>query len=73
MLQGFLGKGTLNSGPMRVISYVQAHKLVEKGCLSYLAHIRDTSVVSPPFLDFVRIIREFMEVFLTDFPSMPSN
>ncbi|KAF3647574.1 hypothetical protein FXO37_19869 [Capsicum annuum] len=50
-----------------------ARKLAERGCLSYLAHIRDTSVVLPPFLDFVRVFCKFMEVFPTNLHSMPSD
>ena len=41
-------KGALHSGPKRIISYIQARKLVKRGCLSYLAHICDTSVASQP-------------------------
>ncbi|PHU11897.1 hypothetical protein BC332_18827 [Capsicum chinense] len=66
-------KSTLYSGPKRVISYVQACKLVERGCLSYSAHIRYTSVVSPPSLDSVCVVREFIDVFSTNLPSMPSD
>ncbi|KAF3665242.1 ATP-dependent (S)-NAD(P)H-hydrate dehydratase [Capsicum annuum] len=66
-------KGALHSGPKRIISYVQARKLVERGCLSYLAHICDTSVVLPPSLDSVRVVREFMDVFPTDLSGMPPN
>ena len=51
-------KGTLHSGPKRVISYIQTRKLVERGCLSYLAHIHDTSVILSPSLDSVCVIRE---------------
>lgn len=63
-------KGALYSGPQKVISYVQACRLV-RGCLDYLDHIRDTSVVSPTFLDFVRVVHEFMNVFSTNFLGMP--
>lgn len=49
-------KGVLHPGSKRIMSYVQARRLVERGCLSYLAYICDTSVISPTFLDFVRVI-----------------
>lgn len=38
-----------------------------------MAYIRDTSIISLPSLDSVHVVHEFMEVFLTDLPSMPSN
>lgn len=43
-------KGVLHSIPKRVIYYIQARRLVDKGCLSYLDHIRDSNVISLPFL-----------------------
>lgn len=66
-------KGECYSGPKRIISYVQARKLVESGCLSYLAHIRDTSVVLPPSLDFVCVVHEFIDMFSMDLTGMPLN
>ena len=45
--------------------------MVERGCLSYLAHIHDTSVASPCSLDFVRIVREFIYVFPMDLLILP--
>ncbi|KAM3320328.1 hypothetical protein P3S67_007528 [Capsicum chacoense] len=30
-----------SSYPKKVISFIQAQQLVEKGCLSYLAYVRD--------------------------------
>ena len=36
-------------------------------------YIHETSVVLPPSLDSFRVVREFMEVFSTNFPSMPSD
>lgn len=53
-------KGELYSGTKRVISYVQAHRLVKRGCLAYLDHIRDTSVVSTLAMVFVRVVCEFI-------------
>lgn len=38
--------------------------MVERGYLSYLAHIHDASIATPLSLDFVRIIHEFINVFL---------
>ncbi|XP_060177907.1 uncharacterized protein LOC132607848 [Lycium barbarum] len=37
-------KGIPNPIPKKIILYLQAEKLVDRGCLAYLAHIRDTRV-----------------------------
>ncbi|PHT43055.1 Formin-like protein 1 [Capsicum baccatum] len=50
-----------------------ARKLIERGCLSFLSHIRNTNVVSPPSLDSVCVVREFMDVFPTDLPGIPPD
>ncbi|XP_059288547.1 uncharacterized protein LOC132041883, partial [Lycium ferocissimum] len=47
-------------------------KLVEKGCLAYLTHIRDTSADTPS-LDSIPVVREFADVFFADLPGMPPN
>ena len=36
-------KSVSGSYPSKVISFIRAQKMVERGCLSYLAFIRDTS------------------------------
>ncbi|XP_070002168.1 uncharacterized protein [Nicotiana sylvestris] len=47
-----------------------ARCMVEKGCLAYLTHVDDSSVVVPS-TDSVPIVREFPEVFPSALPSMP--
>ena len=37
-------KNVSGSYPSKVISFIRAQRMVERGCLSYLAFIRDTSV-----------------------------
>ena len=41
-------KSASGSYHSKVISFIRAQKLVERGCLSYLAFILDTSVEPPP-------------------------
>ncbi|XP_019256463.1 PREDICTED: uncharacterized protein LOC109234874 [Nicotiana attenuata] len=55
-----------------VISYVKARRMVEKGCLAYLAYVRDSSAEVPP-IDSVPIVREFPDVFPSDLPGMPPD
>ncbi|XP_075076472.1 uncharacterized protein LOC142163117 [Nicotiana tabacum] len=55
-----------------VISYVKARRMVEKGCLAYLAYVRDSSV-EVPSIDSVPIVREFPKIFPSDLPGMPPD
>ena len=65
-------KSASGSNPSKVISFIRAQKLVERGCLSYLAFIRDTSV-EPPSMDSVPVVHEFLDVFPSDLPGVPPN
>ena len=46
--------------------------MVSKGCLAFLAHLRDdtTQVHS---IESVSIVREFLDMFPADFPGMPPD
>ncbi|XP_070025058.1 uncharacterized protein [Nicotiana sylvestris] len=43
-----------------VISYMKARRMVEKGCLAYLAYVRDSNA-EVPSIDSVPMVREFPE------------
>ena len=45
---------------------------MERGCLSYLAFIRDTSVEPPP-MESVPMVQEFLDVFPSDLPGVPPD
>ncbi|XP_070050613.1 uncharacterized protein [Nicotiana tomentosiformis] len=45
--------------------------MVEKGCLAYLAYVRDTA--ETPTIDSVPVVREFSDVFPSDLLSMPPD
>ena len=63
-------EGDYISTPVRIISFLRAKRMVSKGCLAFLAHLRvDTSQV--PSIESVSIVREFLDVFPTDLPDMP--
>jgi len=64
--------GASGSYPSKVISFIRAQRLVDRGCLSYLAFIRDTSVKPSP-MDFSPVVREFVDVFSSNLPSIPPN
>lgn len=52
---GIKWKGSNGSSPNKVISFIQGQKLFDKGCLSYLVFIWDTSVDPPPIKLFPAI------------------
>ena len=53
-----------------MISFLKARQLVQRGCLAYLAHIRDTSIETP-MLESIPVVSEFSEVFPTNFSGLP--
>ena len=46
--------------------------MVSKGCLAFLAHLRDDTTQVPP-IESVSIVREFLDVFPVDLPGMPPD
>ncbi|XP_070040943.1 uncharacterized protein [Nicotiana tomentosiformis] len=65
-------RGSLDYVPSRVISYLKAQRIVDKGCLAYLAFVRDVSVDTPT-IESVPIVRDLLDVFLVDPSGMPSD
>lgn len=65
-------RGTHGHSTRSAILYVKARRMVERGCLAYLAYVRDSSV-EVPYIDSVPVVREFPEVFPSDLPRMPSD
>ncbi|XP_070005553.1 uncharacterized protein [Nicotiana sylvestris] len=65
-------RGTPSHSTRSVISYVKAQYMVEKGCLAYLAYVRD-SKAEVPSIDSVHVVHEFPEVFPSDLPGMPPD
>ncbi|XP_070011172.1 uncharacterized protein [Nicotiana sylvestris] len=65
-------KGSTTDMSSRVISFLKARQMVEKGCLAYLAYVRDTTAESPT-IDSVSVVREFADVFPTNLPGMPPD
>ncbi|XP_070039267.1 uncharacterized protein [Nicotiana tomentosiformis] len=65
-------KGSYVSTSSRVISFLEARHMVEKGCLAYLAYARDTTAESL-MINSVPVVREFADVFLSDLPGMPPD
>ncbi|XP_070002380.1 uncharacterized protein [Nicotiana sylvestris] len=64
--------GTLDHTPSRVISFLNAQRMVEKGCAAYLAYVRGVSIDTPS-VDSVSVVQDFPDVFPTDLPGMPPD
>ncbi|XP_070053920.1 uncharacterized protein [Nicotiana tomentosiformis] len=64
--------GSVDYVPSRVISYLKAQRMVEKGCLSYLAFVRDVSAEIPT-ISSVSVVHDFPDVFPADLPGMPPD
>ncbi|XP_070030045.1 uncharacterized protein [Nicotiana sylvestris] len=62
-------KGSSASTSSRVISFLKARHMVEKGCSVYLAYVRDTTAESP-MINSVLVAWETADVFPSDLPSM---
>ncbi|XP_070032483.1 uncharacterized protein [Nicotiana tomentosiformis] len=65
-------RGSLVHIPSRVVSFLKAQRMVEKGCLVYLAFVRDMSEDTYTGAS-VPVVREFSDVFPVDLPSMPPD
>ncbi|XP_070022857.1 uncharacterized protein [Nicotiana sylvestris] len=65
-------KGSTVDTSSRVISFLKAWHMVEKGCLAFLAYVWDTTVESPT-IDSVPVVWEFTDVFPSDLLGMPPN
>ena len=63
-------EGDYTSNPVRIISFLRAKKMVSKGCLAFLVHLRDDTT-QVPSIESVVIVREFFDVFPADLPGMP--
>ncbi|XP_070040917.1 uncharacterized protein [Nicotiana tomentosiformis] len=63
-------RGSLGHIPSKVISYMKAQRMVENGCLAYLAFVRDISTDTPT-VESVSIVREFPYVFPAYLSGMP--
>ncbi|XP_070008684.1 uncharacterized protein [Nicotiana sylvestris] len=65
-------RGSSVSASSWVISFLKAQRMVKKGCLAYLAYVRNTTTETP-MIDSVPMVREFFDVFPSNLPSMPPD
>ncbi|XP_070046617.1 uncharacterized protein [Nicotiana tomentosiformis] len=62
-------EGYIVNIPSKVVSFLKAHRMVEKGCEVYLAFVRDVSVDTLK-VESVPVVRDFPDVFLADHQGM---
>ena len=67
-----LWEGDYTSTSVHIISFLHAKRMVSKGCLAFLAHLRDDTTQLPS-IESVSIVREFLDVFPADLPSIPPD
>lgn len=65
-------EGVYKSGPVKIIFFIRSKKLVGKGCLDFLAHLRDTSVEVSSIKSFLLVIL-FKEVYPTNLFGTPPD
>ncbi|KAL5583161.1 hypothetical protein UlMin_015603 [Ulmus minor] len=55
------------------VSHMEAFKLLRKGCMGYLASIRNTYIEQNSKLEDIAIVKDFPEVFPDDLPGIPPD
>ena len=65
-------EGNYTSNPVRIVSFLRAKRMVSKGCLAFLAHLRDDTT-QVPSIKSVSVVREFLDVFPANLPGMPPD
>ena len=65
-------EGDYTYTPVRIISFLRAKRMVSKGCLAFLAHLRDDTT-QVPSIESVSIVCEFLDVFPANLVGMPPD
>ena len=65
-------EGDYTSTPVHIISFLRSKRMVSKGCLDFLSHLRDDTT-QVPSIESVSVVREFLDVFPADLPRMPPD
>ncbi|KAI3451367.1 hypothetical protein Pfo_008032 [Paulownia fortunei] len=69
----FMFNGISFSRSLPIISALKAQKMLNKGCVGYLASVLDTSVEAQLKPENLDVVQEFVEVFPDDLPGLPPN
>ena len=65
-------RGDVSTSPPKLISSLSAIHLLKKGCLGYLAMVRDVSVKAPS-ITRILIAKEFLDMFPDELSGMPPD
>ena len=69
----FLFIGTTKKLRTPIISAMKAKRLLDSGCVGYLASVVDTSLERHSKPEDVPVVQEFLEVFPEDLPGLPPD
>lgn len=62
-------EGVYKPKKANIVSSIWDSKLIQQGCLVYLAHVRDAAIEAPS-IGSIHIVSKFNEVFPNDLSSM---
>ncbi|XP_042472212.1 uncharacterized protein LOC122054853 [Zingiber officinale] len=62
-----------NSRKPRFISFLQARKLIDRGCLSFLASVIVTTALEGPSIPDVEVVRDYVDIFPDDVTGIPPD
>ena len=54
----------------QILSYLKTRKMISKGCVYHLVHVKDSSSEFPS-LETVPVVNEYSDVFPKDLPGIP--
>ncbi|KAF3671894.1 hypothetical protein FXO37_07780 [Capsicum annuum] len=63
-------KGSTSSFKGQLVSYLRTRKMIFKGCMYHLVHVKDSSSESPSF-ESVPVVNEYSDVFFEDLSGIP--
>ena len=63
-------KGSTSSFRSQLVSYLRARKMISKGCVYHLVHVKDSGSESPSF-ESVPVVNEYLDVFPEHLPGIP--
>ena len=69
----FLFIGTTKKLRTLVISAMKAKRLLDSGCVGYLASVVDKRLERHSNPEHITVVQEFLEVFLEDLPGLPPD
>ncbi|XP_070008147.1 uncharacterized protein [Nicotiana sylvestris] len=64
------GEGNIATPKCRFISYLKARKMISKGYIYHLVHVR-VMEAKPPTLQLIHVVNEFPDVFLDEILRLP--